>query len=532
MICRTIEELQLVPGAKPSVIVGGGTVGIYLAVELAKLGREVVVIEAGNEQLDNFGENSFESVGRPHATIKIGRSRSLGGTSNLWGGQLVEFQPIDFEGREWLPHSKWPVSYGDLSRYHAETYENLGMPVRFLDDRDVFKHLQTPVPHFEGGVELFLTRWMRLPSLAATFRERLESDPRIKVLLNHTVVAMDGKGGRLTGLELVSDQGARKTIEVGEVVLAAGTFENVRLMLHAAHSASWACPWSDNRNLGLFFQDHLGGRVGSVQTIDRKRFLDLFTTIVLGGYRFLPKLRLDNDRLRGERLLNIHAMMFCESSVSENMVFLRQFMKAVIYGRKTGSAGDLFRHAVACGKHLPPLMWRYMVANRVFVPSGSKISMQVQAEQCPVAESRITVDRDHPDSFGLPKVRLDWRIGSEEFQSIREFSLRVRNALRKAGLAEVKFLPGLEEGSQDFINQLRDHNHHAGGTCMGWSAKDGVVDKDLRVFGTENVYVLGASVFRTTSNANTTFLALCFATRMAQLLAKERRNVSQANAAN
>lgn len=92
--------------------------------------------------------------------------------------------------------------------------------------------------------------------------------------------------------------------------------------------------------------------------------------------------------------------------------------------------------------------------------------------------------------------------------------------MREAKLAEVSLLPGVEEGDASLLERMRDHNHHAGGTCMGWSARDGVVDTDLRVFGTDNLYVLGASVFRTTSNANTTFLALALATRLARHLTK------------
>jgi choline dehydrogenase-like flavoprotein len=60
---------------------------------------------------------------------------------------------------------------------------------------------------------------------------------------------------------------------------------------------------------------------------------------------------------------------------------------------------------------------------------------------------------------------------------------------------------------------------------MGFSAQDGVVDRNLKVFGTDNLYVLGASTFRTASNANTTFLALTFATRLSKwLLTSERDN--------
>jgi choline dehydrogenase-like flavoprotein len=519
MICRSIEEVGTMDPSRV-LIIGGGTVGIYLAVELAKAGREVLMIEAGNEQLDNFSEDSFESVGRPHATLKIGRSRSLGGTSNLWGGQLVEYQPIDFEGRDWLPDSKWPIAADEAAKYYRETYENLGMPGKFLEDEKVFDHLKTRAPHLSGGLEFFLTRWMRLPSLAATYRDQLESNPRIRVLLDRTVVGIESRGEKIRGVRVLDRDGRSHELSGGAVVLAAGTFENVRLLLHAANAPAGPCPWRDNDNIGRFFQDHLSGRVGSVQTIDRRRFLDLFTTIVLGGFRFLPKLRMTDETLRHERLLNIHAMMVCESSISENMVFLRQFMKSVIYGRKVSNLGELLRNMAACGRHLPPLMWRYIVANRVFVPSSSKISMQIQAEQSPLRESRITVDPMRTDKYGLPKLVLDWRVGDEELASIRTFSLRVRDAVREAGLAEVKLIPGLEQGDASLLERMHDHNHHAGGTCMGWSERDGVVDTDLRVFGTKNLFVLGASVFRTTSNANTTFLALALATRLARHLAK------------
>lgn len=522
MIYNSIEALGLTPLQKPTVIVGGGTLGIYAAVELAKRGREVVVIESGGEHLDNFNPETFESVGRPHGTIKAGRSRSLGGTSNLWGGQLVEFQPIDFHGRDWLSDSRWPLDYADVSAHYAQTYENLGIPTRFLTDRAVFQQVNTPVPRFDQGLELFLTRWMRLPSMAAAFRNELQNNRRLKTLLNHTVVGFRGTDGQISTVEVVDAEGRTHRIGGENFILAAGTIETVRLLLHAAHSQDWDCPWRDNQNVGLYFQDHLGGRVGEIIPIDRKKFLNLFSTIVLGGNKFLPKLRLTNDCLGRNRLLNIHAIVFCESSISENMVFLKQFLKAAIYSRRVSGVGELIRHMTACGRHLPPLMWRYLVENRVLVPTGSKISLQLQSEQMPLAASRITVDPSKRDIFGLPKVILDWRIGDEEFLSIREFTLRCQKALANSGLAEVRILKDLADGNPTFLENLRDHNHHVGGARMGWSAKDGVVDRELRVFGTKNLHVLGASTFRTSSNANTTFLALALATRFAKNLDSTR----------
>jgi choline dehydrogenase-like flavoprotein len=519
MFVKSIDQLNA--GAPDRVvIVGGGTVGIYLAALLARARREVVVIEAGNESLGNFDADTYRTTGFPHQGISIGRSKSLGGTSNLWGGQLVEFQRPDFAGRDWVPDSRWPVSYEEISAYYEPTYRNLGVAAHLLDDREVFRQLKTEVPAFPGGVELFLTRWLKIPSMAGAFRQELQDSERIKTLLDHTVTGFEGAEGHISALRVQDPTGGVHRVAGGQFILASGTIEISRLLLQGALSGEWGCPWRENDNVGRYFQDHIGGRVASVHPADKARFLDLFSSIVLAGEKFQPKLRLDAATLEVDRVLNMHAMLHFESAIGENMVFLKQFLKAAVYSRKISGVGEFMRNMVACGRHLPPLMWRYMVQNRVFVPSGSKISFVLQSEQIPLADSRITVDPSQRDRFGLPKVVLDWRLGAEEFPAMKDFALRCKRALESSGLAELKILEGLTEQDPEYFKTLRDNYHHVGGARMGWSAADGVVDSELRVFGTENLHVAGAATFRTTSNANTTFVAMSFATRLAEKLGK------------
>lgn len=516
-----VDSVEKLPNADPLrvVVVGGGTVGIYLAVLLARQGREVVLIEAGNESLGNFAPETFESVGFPHRGIKIGRSKSLGGTSNLWGGQLVEFQRADFAGRDWLPDSKWPVSYEEISSYYEPTYRNLGIPADMLVDDEVFKGLKTSVPKFSHGVELFLTRWLRIPSLAGAFRDELQSNSNIHVLLDHVVTGFQGSGSRIEAVRVLDPQRVERAIGGHSVVLASGTVEITRLLLHTAQQSEWPVPWRNNDNVGRYFQDHIGGRVGEVRPIDKKRFLDLFSHIVLRGSKFQPKLRLSNRVLEADHVLNMHAILHFESSVSENLVFLKQFLKAALYSRKINGVGELVKHLMASWRHLPPLMWRYIVQNRVFVPSGSKVSFVLQSEQTPLRDSRITIDPAIKDAYGLPKVVLDWRLGHKEFPSMRDFAMRCREALKECNVADVHISQGVLKQDKNFFQTMSDNYHHVGGARMGWTAKDGVVDKDLKVFGTDNLYVLGASTFRTASNANTTFVALSFATRLAERMA-------------
>jgi choline dehydrogenase-like flavoprotein len=131
-----------------------------------------------------------------------------------------------------------------------------------------------------------------------------------------------------------------------------------------------------------------------------------------------------------------------------------------------------------------------------------------------VRESRIIIDSSVTDVSGLPKVILDWKPGSEELASIREFALRCDRALRAAGLAHLKIADDLTHAQPRFLEMLRDNYHQSGGARMGQSALDGVVDRNLCVFGTRNLYVAGAASFRTTGNANVTFTALAFVTRL------------------
>jgi choline dehydrogenase-like flavoprotein len=303
-------------------------------------------------------------------------------------------------------------------------------------------------------------------------------------------------------------------IQGDQFILAAGTIEISRLLLHAAAVSDWDCPWRDNTNVGAYFQDHLGGRIAAVHPCDRRRFLDVFCTMVWDNQKYQPKLRLTNETLDRTRILNIQGMFAFESDVSENLIYLKQFLKAAIYSRRFSGARDLFRNVRACGKYLAPLMWKYIVDHRVFVPSSSKISLIMQGEQTPLRESRIRIDPARVDANGLPRAILDWRLGTEELRSIRDFAVRCDRALRAAGLAQLGIPEELDKGEERFLDSLCDANHPSGGACMGTSEQDGVVDRNLRVFGTTNLYVAGSATFRTTGNANTTFTALTLVTRL------------------
>jgi choline dehydrogenase-like flavoprotein len=506
------------------VVIGAGAVGLYAASQLATRGCQVIVVEAGNADLGRFAAESYSIVGHPHTGIRLGRGRSLGGTTSLWGGQLVEFQPVDFRGRDWLTDSQWPVGYDEIAPYYRPTYRNLGMSERLLDDDEVWRGVSCKPPDLGTEFEAFFTRWMLTPNFAELFARQIQHDERMSVLTGHTATGFRGYGCRLNAVRVTNDKGQSSWIEGDTILLAAGTIENARLLLHTAQDPAWEAPWRGNPNVGRYFQDHLGGRIASFHPVDKKRFFKMFCNAVYAGYKFQPKIRLRNEALMRSRVYNTQVFFAFESEVSEHLVYLKQFLKAALYGRKPSGIGDLFRKSPGMARYLLPLMWKYVWDHRIFVPSSAKILMHVQAEHAPRAESRILIDNLQVDAGGLPRVILDWRLAGDELASIRTFAVQIRDALQQGGIGDLKIDEELLSLNPEFLAKLGDTYHQSGGAVMGTSEQDGVVDRNLRVFGTENLYVAGASVFRTTSNANVTFTALAFTTRLLEHLTQGNRD--------
>jgi len=73
-------------------IVGSGPAGIVLALELAKAGYNVALIESGrlqfSEEIQNLAEPSYFDP-KFHAPMSECTRRQLGGTSIIWGGRCL-----------------------------------------------------------------------------------------------------------------------------------------------------------------------------------------------------------------------------------------------------------------------------------------------------------------------------------------------------------------------------------------------------------------------------------------------------------
>ncbi len=514
--------LDLERGDTPSelscdiAIIGAGAVGIAMAVALSRKGHDVVLLEAGGVSLEAQSQNIFHgarSTGFKLDGLHAGRFRLLGGTTNFWGGQLVPFDPIVFESRPWLNCEGWLFGREVLTPYYARAMSLLGMDAAESTDEAVWTRAETDPPDIGEDLEFFLTRWVKTPNFSKMFKIDLLS-PKLKVLVHANVTGLEGDetGQAISRIHMRTFGGRGATVSARRTILACGTVEIARLLM-LPYTDGRTAPWNDNPWLGRGYIDHLDVTTGQVTAKNGNTFHDLFENLFFDGYKYNPKIKLAPKSQRENQLLGIAGSFIFRTSYQDTASDIKMFLRSVIDGKLPPNWWKLPGHALTLSKVAFPLAYRYFKANRTFHPSNSAVLFRVTSEQLPVRESRISLRRER-DALDMPLVDLDWKIDGRELETIAFFAERVRNGLRDAGVADLSLDPKLQARDPAFLAEAADTYHQMGGSRMGRNATDGVVDGDLRVFGSANLYVAGAAVIPSSGFANCTLTAISLGLRL------------------
>ena len=127
-------------------------------------------------------------------------------------------------------------------------------------------------------------------------------------------------------------------------------------------------------------------------------------------------------------------------------------------------------------------------------------------------ENNIELDFLKKDKNNIPRVKINYQISTSEKESAKKFfeDLAVifqKNDLGRLGMNKEIF------NNKDFDNL--GTFHHMGGTRIGKSTLDSVVDENLKVHNIKNLFISGSSVFRKSGYKNPTFSIVQFSLRLA-----------------
>jgi choline dehydrogenase-like flavoprotein len=248
-------------------IVGAGAAGIALACELDAVGLEVLLVESGGFDLDQDVQRLYdhESAGVPLRPNYMARARYFGGSCKLWAGRSMLLNDVDFQQREWVAHSGWPIPADELQRWIVAAGRVLELPA--LDDAALARYRR----HYSADESRLFEDALLTPTYSVwarntqrfgrDFRRRLRNSRSVRVLLGHSFTSLvrDENGTRVRSIVVRSLDGRAVTIEADQFVLACGGMENARLLLAARQQradGNASDNVSDNDWLGRGFMDH------------------------------------------------------------------------------------------------------------------------------------------------------------------------------------------------------------------------------------------------------------------------------------
>jgi choline dehydrogenase-like flavoprotein len=466
-----------------------------LALTLSPAGRKVLLLESGGispqAHIQELNEGDHE--GEPYIGLARTRHRQLGGTTNIWdvrayGKPAAKYVPLDP-----MDVADWPIGWGELEPYYAEAQGVCGLgPFDYGWERWAAPEYE-PF-EFEGTG---LTSGVYQFGYAEQFTRELVEEVRAAELVSvasATVVELlvDRAAHRVHGVRAVGGDGGIVDVEARAVVLACGAVENARLLLLAGLGDTGGSKW-----LGRCFMEHprdfsLVLIPSSPELFSRAAFYDLRTSD--DGFLAGGRLTLTDEAREAHGLPSMSITVVPRTRMTSRRRLAR------------GTPGPLRRLL----RTRPPD--RYGWSRVTSTADFDRFQLILNLEQRPDPHNRIELGTRR-DRFGnpLPRLFLGWT--DDEQKGLEQLRELLREWFRTAGIGELKIQPGLRA-------DLSAH-HHAGTTRMALDLKDGVVDPDGRVFGIDNLYVTGASVFPSAGFANPTLTIVALARRLGRHLVRE-----------
>ena len=523
-------------------IAGGGTAGLILANRLAVSGKTILLVEQGptfsetdrsamlakaKKELNDFADynDDPQSVFKSsHTSAEANLAKNVfewrherlfgvGGTALHFEGVMLRPVEDDLRTRSKFSYSRdWPIDYAELEPWLLAAEKETGVSGAADNPYASYRSASFPMPalafsYFDN--EIYAPALLKLGMVGHSFPRCVNSRPydgrsaclscrickfcpsgaryspdRVLIprLANHpNVTVLDNTSVRrletANGGSRIRVAHAVRPIDNSDVVIAADTFvlamggvETPRmLLLSADESAHPEGIGNAGGQLGRGFSDHLfpsatvdvGRRVGSRPG---------YETMITDYYR--------------------------SSEVGRNIPSFNILASPAMDWFPIGN------EATRWSIHDDTLSLHEL---RERIPRIAVISTQCEIE----GNGTLELDSEKLDEFGAPVARITMPLTDWDLSAQQEFSKIVETLADAMGAVDVSSDAPLASGLG---------YHPSGATCMGRSPEDGVCDKNLKVFGTDNLYVVSSSVFPHMGAYNPTLTIAALTIRLAEHL--------------
>jgi hypothetical protein len=533
-------------------VIGAGPAGIIVALEYAKLNpsKKLCLIEYGypgqkgrNDLDDSIKITNTVNHHEPYECTNKG----LGGSSQTWGGRCVMYDEIDFIDRPIVNHGcTWDLTlFEEVKKFlpQACNYFECGEPVFNLTNHETCGTQPIAEGFKSGGIltDQVVERWSMPTNFGKRYSKELANQPSITVLQGFEAVEFinSEKSGQVKGLKIRNLQTqSEELISSAQFVISAGTQETTRMLLRNKQLFDRLDKVPSS--LGRFYQGHISGKIASVKFSGNPKKTDYYFMKDKEGVYLRRRFQFSTDFLQKNNLLNTAiwldnplyyqykhrsgAMSFMYLAMITPVLGKRLAPPAIAHSITNGEVANVGQHIWNVLKDFPMSLikpasifyQRYCLKRKlpgVFLYSpNNRYALHFHAEQVPSENNKMTLADDGETLI------IDYHITDDDVNSVIRLHKALELYLKETGCGELEYWYPENELSESIKQMSRDGIHQSGTTRIANDPETGVVDRDLKIWGTDNVYVCSSSVFPTSGQANPTFFLGAFAVRLARHL--------------
>lgn len=537
-------------------VIGAGPAGIVTALELGGAGFDVVLVESGQESFHRAVQHLAEAAEWDpdlHSPMSITTRRQVGGTSTIWGGKCVPYDPIDFDHRPFIGPVRWPITYDEITPFFGRAcwWMDCGRPIFDATSVDHLPNALIPgLPN--GDVRTSsLERWSLPTDFGVHYREHLRRSTSVRLVigLTCTQIVCLPESQTADHLDCRTLGGSRFRVRARKFVVACGGLESTRLLM-ASRGPQGGQMGNHSGHLGRWYMGHVEGTVADVRLSTPPRETMFGYELDNDGVYVRRRLSFSRQFQHARQLPNIVAWLanpqlpdprhrsgplsFAYLTLASPLgrLFAPDAQRLSLTGAAVPGApyGEAERGPVR--EHLNNMVRdprstarfildfgtkRFLVKRRripgFFVYRADNVyPLQFHGEHRPNSESRVCLTRQR-DAVGMPRLKIDVRFSRSDVDGVILAHKCWDEYLRRTGVGRLEYqTPDVEAC---IGRQLGAGFHQIGTTRMSEDPSGGVVDRNLAVHGVSNVFVASSASFTTSGQANSTFMILAFAVRLA-----------------
>lgn len=442
------------------IIVGTGILGLTILQELIKNKKKnILVIESGSFHSSNpypkFAKTSFSKLPIKNTS----RFYGVGGSSNSWGSISALFDEQDFKKSN--ENTFLPINFNEIKKWSSisKDYGFPSMEEFIVDNNESILNNNLAKKKF---VQV-------KPSVSFFPKSSLLESENVDFIQNGRVSFIT-KNDRKNNYKIHffgKDKKEHSVLGL-KTVICCGSIETIKILLNSGLK-------KDLPNIGHYFMNHPKGFIKSISVKKMSKCL-----------KMLPE-ESDSRRKYFGIMLNKESD---SSKLSHYIRFERGYINPKLnrFIRKNNDKYSYEKNLIIklflrIKLFLPTRLEKIIV----YFTKKSFVSLEFFAEILPEKSNLVSITKEIKSIEN--QVNVDYSFNEREFQNMEDL------------LSSFEKYLNLEEGELSInrgkLNKLIsiDSSHHLGGAICGKDKDSSVVDSDLKVHSTNNIFLCSGAVF-------------------------------------